>query len=117
MKIQFIYSFENEPQQIVTLPFSESFLHSGKDALIDFALSDLTEDEKGKVLKISCCLYAEPANNYEDVNNPLKVWYNECNGKIWADDLHSFKKQNNIPELVSDDFLRKFCLSNGIQNI
>ncbi len=45
MKIQFIYSFENEPQQIVTLPFSESFLHSGKDALIDFALSDLTEDE------------------------------------------------------------------------
>ena len=51
MKIEFIYSYQDKPQEIVSYPFVLPILES-KETLIEYALSDLSDEEKQQLVKI-----------------------------------------------------------------
>ena len=77
MKIEFIYTYNEKPQEIVSYPFVLPILES-EETLIEYALSDLSDEEKKQLVKISSCVYFE---NKGEVDLPN--WFNECNGKLY----------------------------------
>ena len=81
MEIEFIYTYNNKPQKIVSCPFVLSILQD-KETLIKYALSNLSEEERQKLVKISSCVYFE-----KDGNIKLPSWYNEGNGKIYVENI------------------------------
>jgi len=77
MKIEFIYTYNEKPQEIVSYPFVLPILQD-KETMLKFALSDLSEDERQQLVKISTCIYFENEGEIE-----LPKWFNECNGKLY----------------------------------
>lgn len=77
MKIEFIYTYSDKPQEIASYPFVLPIIQD-KQTLVKFALSDLSDEEKKQLLKISSCVYFENEGEVE-----LPEWYNKSNGKIW----------------------------------
>lgn len=77
MKIEFIYTYNEKPQEIVSYPFVLPILES-KETLIEYALSDLSDEEQHQLVKISSCVYFD---NKGEVDLP--DWFNECNGKLY----------------------------------
>lgn len=78
MKIEFIYTYGNEkPQEIVSYPFVLPILQD-KKTLVKYALSDLSDEERKQLVKISTCIYFENEGDVE-----LPEWFNQSNGKLW----------------------------------
>jgi hypothetical protein len=77
MKIEFIYTYNEKPQEIVSYPFVLPILQD-KETLVKFATSDLSEEERQQLVKISTCVYFENEGEIE-----LPKWFNECNGKLY----------------------------------
>lgn len=77
MKIELIYTYSNLPQKIVAYPFVLPILEN-KSTFVAFTLSDLIDEEKQQLIKISACIYFE-----NEPEQTLPKWFNECNGKLW----------------------------------
>lgn len=77
MRIEFIYTYDEKPQEIIDYPFVLPILQN-KEPLVKFALTDLSEEERRHLVKISTCVYFENEGNIV-----LPDWFNHCNGKLW----------------------------------
>lgn len=75
MGIEFIYTYKDEPQEIRSYDFDMSML-DGEESLVEVALSELSEEKKQQLVKVSCII-----NFYN--GEPLPDWYKECKGKLW----------------------------------
>ena len=78
MNIEFIYTFDNLPQDIRMYVF-DMYHISDKDKFFNFAMQDLSDYERQRLVKISCCIY----NLKEEVNFP--DWFESSNGKFYFD--------------------------------
>lgn len=95
-QINFIYTFEKRDQMVQRFyhPIPKQFLTS-MNMLINFAIMSLNKTEQGELVKISCCIVTK---------GKLPEWYNQCNGKIWLDDLDKYRKDVRIRNRVSTEF-------------
>ncbi len=77
METEFILTFEQgqEFYRANITPFES------KDKMIGFCLGLGAGMIKGKLVKVSMCVY-----NAEKWNNEPK-WFHECNGKLWQEEL------------------------------
>ena len=76
MIIEFIFTFNDRPQEIKQYPFADSILKD-KKSLFEFATSKMPDDAKIKLVKISSCVITNGAQ----FNMPK--WYAEARGKLW----------------------------------
>ena len=107
MKIEFIYTFDKAEQEQLSFPFVMEILKD-KGTLIDFAAAGLHDEDKNDLIKISCCV---DCTKDEYKNAP--EWFNECKGKIWVDDLESWRTDRGIKSKVSKKFLKEFAEANS----
>ena len=78
MHIEFIYTFDNLPQDIRRYVF-DMYHISDKDNFLKFAMQDLSYFEKQQLVKISCCIYTLK----KEINFP--DWFEDSNGKFYFD--------------------------------
>ena len=105
MKVQFIYTFNVREQHITPyMDFMPAFLES-KSSLTAYAFTKINKAEQKELIKISCCVCETG-----DIKPP--AWYMDCNGKIWIDDLETFRKENGIKSTVSQDYINEFMANN-----
>jgi len=85
MTLQVIYTFNGLEQQIYD--FYEVTLDdiSTPEKLVDIAIEPLSEGEKSKVAKLSCCMYLGDISQKEmdDIWAKTPEWYKQCSGKIF----------------------------------
>ena len=74
MKVEFIYSYDDRPQEIVMLPIADSILKDQED-FRQYALYDLSIGEVSHLVKISSFIYFGSME--------IPAWYKECDGKLW----------------------------------
>lgn len=79
MKIEFIYTYTNNAQEIVEYPFVNPILKD-KQTLFDFATAFLTKNKKQNLVKISCCVIFGNGS-FEEPD-----WYILSEGKLWVED-------------------------------
>ncbi len=96
MKAQFIFTpeFGDQIFKIASVPKQNM---RDKYALMTLAMSKLPIEKQGNIIKISCCVDEEPPQ-----------WYNDCNGKIWADDLESWRQLTGMKSTVTPAYLEGF---------
>lgn len=104
MKIDLIFTFEDQPQQRDNLPFVVAIL-ADKDTLIDFVTAKLSMADIQQLVKISCCI--EWFNGYEK-NQLSCAWYDDARGKIWTNDLEAWRKVRGIKSAVTQEYLKQF---------
>lgn len=87
MKLEIIYTFNDRPQQVVTMPISEHILNN-KEMFFVYATSPLLKEEKETLVKMSGCIYeASNLNLYKN------HWYNKENGKFYDCDIRPLMKK------------------------
>lgn len=77
MFIEFIYTYENRPQEIAKGEIENLDMLQSEDALKKFATEGMEPSELAELKKISCCVY----HDAEEVILPN--WFLNCNGKLW----------------------------------
>ena len=93
MKVDIIFTFENEPQQRATAFGTKEQLDNKKE-FFKLVTSCLEEDEKMTLVKISCCISGAsiPSPNH---------WYLKENGKFWDDEIPQLMKELwNIDSII-----------------
>lgn len=73
--IQLIYSFDEQAQEFKTIQLPEIMLKD-KETFFAYITTNLTEYDKKRLCKISCCILGE-------CTLPENHFYDTCNGKFW----------------------------------
>jgi hypothetical protein len=76
MEIEFIFTYCEGYQDVAVAPFEFSLLDN-KDVFVDAVLQNVPDSKKLKLIKISCCVYADIPDD------ALPQWYWDCNGKFY----------------------------------
>jgi len=87
MVANLILTFDENPQQIVDIPLTETVLND-KKMFFMYVTKGLNKEEKETLVKISCCIYYR-----SDSLKSKRHWYNKQNGKFYDDEIPSLMKE------------------------